>query len=114
MRAVIRRLLRAVSPTSLLVHHLDREVELLTEANDKLERQLASEVADNARLADELTAARRLLVAAARSAGPCVCENLPGAIAFWQRQASQDRRNAVRLEDRLAAAEGRPVIGSLT
>lgn len=34
---------------------------------------------------------------------------VPADAVAWQRQAEQDRHNAVLLEDRLARAEGRPV-----
>lgn len=109
----LARLWKRLKPQVLVVHHLERDVARLTESTNWLERELAGELAENDRLVAELADALRQLAAARAASQPCICANMAGAVAFWQRQSAQDRRNLVRLEDRLAVHEGRAPVGGV-
>lgn len=106
-QAEIARLGKALSDESFIALRLDAEVTRLVRQNNVLNARVDAAIAENARQAGpvELTA--------------CVCGgdaelHLRRQIVAAEQRALRDRANAVVLDNRLALAEGRPVIRSLT
>lgn len=78
-----------------------QEAERLRVRVEVLQRMLEAEAAENERLVAKLN--RSGIVE--RDAGPLSTAES----AYWRAEAERHRANATRLDDRLAAAEGRPV-----
>ena len=110
----IAQLEKQLSSEQFVSIRLGTAVERLNKENTRLARELVGETAASQRTADELARART-----APADTQCTCGGdselyWRRQAAYWQSRSQRDRANARRLDDRLAAAERRPVIGNLS